>query len=95
MASIVNSCSRYAITKVEAKMSNPNLDGDPQEAFFDMYIPKDAFVSHFSMVVKNQSYIAKLQEKEEAQATYNASKSNSGLVQSQKQGEKTNHVSNQ
>ena len=74
-------------------MRNPNLDGDPQEAFFDMYIPKEAFVSHFSMLVKNQSYVAKVQEKEEAQSTYNASTSNSGLVQSQKQGEKSNHVS--
>merc|ERR1712226_1611021 len=72
---------RYAITKVEAVVKNKN--DFESEVFFDLYIPKSAFVSNFSMIVKGQEYVAKVETKQKAQETYDNSDDISGLVQNQ------------
>ena len=72
---------RYAITKVEAVVKNKN--DFESEVFFDLFIPKSAFVSNFSMIVKGQEYVAKVETKEKAQETYENSDDISGLVQNQ------------
>ena len=73
-------------------MKNPNSDS--QDAFFDMYIPEDAFVSNFSMKIKDKTYVAKVETKEEAKTIYENSGSNAGLVQNREQSnfKETNHV---
>jgi len=76
---------RYAMTKVEMQVKN--LASDTSEVFFDMYIPKEAFVSNFSMVVKGQTYVAKVETKEEAKMIYDSSSTSSGLLQSQDEPE--------
>lgn len=72
---------RYAITKVEAVVKNKN--DFESEVFFDIFIPKSAFVSNFSMIVKGQEYVAKVETKEKAKETYENSDDISGLVQNQ------------
>merc|ERR1712062_790378 len=72
---------RYAITKVEAVVKNNN--DFESEVFFDLFIPKSAFVSNFSMIVKGQEYVAKVETKEKAKETYENSDDISGLVQNQ------------
>merc|ERR1719510_2537233 len=72
---------RYAITKIEAVVKNKN--DFESEVFFDLYIPKSAFVSNFSMIVKGQEYVAKVETKEKAQDIYDNSDDISGLVQNQ------------
>ena len=73
-------------------MKNP--DSESQEAVFDMYIPEDAFVSNFSMKIKNKTYVAKVETKEEAKTIFGNSESNAGLVQKQDKSDfvETNHV---
>ena len=48
---------RYAITDVETQIRNRH--SEPKEILFDMYIPQEAFVSNFSMVIKDKTYQAK------------------------------------
>ena len=85
---------RYAITKVEAVVKNKN--DFESKVFFDLYIPKSAFVSNFSMIVKGQEYVAKVETKEKAQETFDNSDDISGLVQNQATSDfkDTEHVSN-
>merc|ERR1712228_1170704 len=57
---------RYAITDVETQMQNRH--NEAKEVFFDIYIPKEAFVSNFTMDIKGkhtrlQSKQKKLQRK--------------------------------
>ena len=75
-------------------MKNPNFDS--QEALFDMYIPEDAFVSNFSMKIKNKTYVAKVETKKDAETIFENSQNNAGLVQNQDQSDfkETNHVRN-
>ena len=70
---------RYAITNVEVKVTNN--DGKTQQAHFEMFIPKDAFVSNYTMIIKDEVYIAKVETKEEANDIYMDSTNNAGLVQ--------------
>ena len=60
-----------------------------------VYIPKSAFVSNFSMIVKGQEYVAKVETKEKAQETFDNSDDISGLVQNQATSDfkDTEHVS--
>ena len=60
-----------------------NKNGFESEVFFELFIPKSAFVSNFSMIVKGQEYVAKVETKEKAQETYENSDDISGLVQNQ------------
>ena len=71
---------RYAITNIETKVKNNH--NDVKDVFFNMYIPKEAFVSNFSMVIKNKTYVAKVDTKENAKAIFENSTTTSGLVQS-------------
>ena len=48
-----------------------------------MYIPREAFVSHFSMTIKNKTYLAQVQTKENATKIYNESKDTTGLLENQ------------
>ena len=48
-----------------------------------MYIPREAFVSHFSMLIKNKTYLAQVQTKENATKIYNESKDTTGLLENQ------------
>merc|ERR1712223_938479 len=78
---------RYAITDVETQMQNRHSEA--KEVFFDMYIPKEAFVSNFTMNIKGKTYLASVETKEEAQNIYNESTDTSGLVQTTSQPEFT------
>ena len=76
---------RYAVTKVEMQVKN--MASEASEVFFDMFIPQEAFVSNFSMDIKGQTYVAKVETKEEAKEIYDSSSTSSGLVQSQSEPE--------
>ena len=56
-------------------------------------IPKDAFVSNFSMIIQNQTYVAKVETKQKAKKIYRESKNNAGLLESKVEFEETHHVS--
>merc|ERR1712012_1309841 len=78
---------RYAITNVETQMQNKHSEA--KEVFFDMYIPKEAFVSNFTMTIKGKTYLASVKTKEVAQNIYNESTDTSGLIQTTSQPEFT------
>ena len=78
---------RYAITDVETQIKNRHFL--PKEVFFDMYIPEEAFVSDFSMVIKDKTYQAKVEPKKVAEETFENSFSTSALLQSNSQPEFT------
>merc|ERR1712038_1704644 len=78
---------RYAITNVETQMQNKHSEA--KAVFFDMYIPKEAFVSNFTMTIKGKTYLASVETKEEAQNIYNESTDTSGLIQTTSQPEFT------
>ena len=71
---------RYAITDVETEMQN--IHSETREALFDMFIPKEAFVSKFVMVINGKSYEAKVKTKEVARNVFTSSGVISGKVQS-------------
>ena len=73
-------------------MKNP--DSESQEAVFDMYIPEDAFVSNFSMKIKEKMYVAKIETKEKAKTIFKDSGSNAGLVRNLEKSDfkEANHV---
>ena len=62
---------------MEVKVTNN--DGKTQQAYFE--IPKEAFVSNYTMIIKDEIYIAKVETKEEAKNIYTDSNDNAGLVQ--------------
>ena len=64
---------------MEAKVTNN--DGKTQQAYFEMIIPKEAFVSNYTMIIKDEIFIAKVETKEEAKNIYTDSNDNAGLVQ--------------
>ena len=83
---------RYAVTKVETLMKNPNSES--KDVSFNMYIPDEAFASDFSMTINDQTYSAKVLKKEQAKQKYEESESNTGLLFNNKVDFKdTNHVS--
>ena len=59
-----------------------NFYSDTREALFDMFIPKEAFVSKFIMVINGKSYEAKVKTKEVARNVFTSSGVISGKVQS-------------
>ncbi|XP_076059970.1 inter-alpha-trypsin inhibitor heavy chain H3-like [Oratosquilla oratoria] len=74
--------NRYAVTHVTSRMKNPS--NVSQELFFKMQLPKTAFVSSLIMEVEGKNYTSSVQEKEQAQKTYDKAKKrgkNTGLVQ--------------
>jgi len=70
---------RYAITNIEVKVKNHD-SSKTQESSFDMIIPEEAFVSNYSMILKGETYTAKVEEKDKAKETYQNSEDNAGLV---------------
>ena len=70
---------RYAITDIETQMQNRHSEA--KEVFFDMYIPKEAFVSNFTMNIKGKTYQAAVKTKEVAKQIYDESTDTSGLLQ--------------
>ena len=76
---------RYAITDVEAEMQN--IHSDAREVIFDMTIPKEAFVSKFSMVINGTTYQATVKTKEAAKNIFANSGVTSGLIESNTQPE--------
>jgi len=70
---------RYAITDIETRMQNRHSEA--KEVFFDMYIPKEAFVSNFTMIIKGKTYQANVKTKEVAKQIYENSTDTSGLLQ--------------
>merc|ERR1712110_1211081 len=59
---------RYARTVVESTVSNP--DAVAQVASFALVIPDSAFISAFSMEIDGEKYEARVEEKEEAEKTF-------------------------
>merc|ERR1711863_2892 len=59
---------RYARTVVESTVSNP--DAVAQVASFALVIPDSAFISAFSMEINGEKYEARVEEKEEAEKTF-------------------------
>ena len=84
---------RYATTKVETVVKN--FKNENATASFDMYVPKEAFVSNFTMTIEDQTYVANVQTKEDAEQTFEESQGSAGLVQEQANPEFTDgkHVS--
>merc|ERR1712147_540255 len=59
---------RYAKTVVESSVRNP--DTVAQLASFVVVIPDSAFISAFSMEIEGEEYKARVEEKEEAEKTF-------------------------
>jgi len=59
---------RYARTVVESTVTNP--DTVAQLASFALVIPDSAFISAFSMEIGGEEYNARVEEKEEAEKTF-------------------------
>ena len=71
---------RYAITDVELYVRNrANTEA---EVSFYLNIPKEAFVSNYTLQVKNEEFVAIVQEKGEAEKTFEESYTTAGLVSS-------------
>ncbi|XP_049895012.1 inter-alpha-trypsin inhibitor heavy chain H3-like isoform X9 [Epinephelus moara] len=60
--------SRFAHTVMTSKARNKaNI---PQEIFFEMELPKTAFIANFSMEIDGQVYVGEVKEKEKAKKQY-------------------------
>ena len=71
-------------------MKNPNAESC--QAFFNMYIPEEAFISDFRMRIKDETFVAKVETKEQAKKIFEGSVGSSGLVSSKVEFKETNHV---
>merc|ERR1712038_678730 len=72
---------RYAKTVAESYVKNPNAVAG--EVAFELVLPDTAFVSNFSMLIEGVEYVAEVDEKEEAQETYDrevVAGNNAGIV---------------
>jgi uncharacterized protein YegL len=59
---------RYARTVVETRVRNP--DQVAQLADFNVVIPDSAFISNFSMEMRGEEFVARVEEKEKAERTF-------------------------
>merc|ERR1719347_731903 len=59
---------RYARTQVTSHIKNPGTA--PNQADFTMVLPDSAFISNFSMIIRDVEYVAQVKEKEEAKTTF-------------------------
>ena len=57
-----------------------NINSETAEVVFDMIIPRDAFVSKFSMVINGKTYEGKVKTKEKAKGIFTSSEGTAGLV---------------
>ena len=69
---------RFAVTEVEAQIINSR----PEEAeiVFEMYIPSNAFVSNFYMVIEGKTYQAKVKTMFAAETAYADSENSSAIA---------------
>ena len=82
---------RYAVTEVETTMQN--MKNESEEIIFDMYIPRQAFVSKFSMLIQNKTYEAQVKRKQNATDIFRSSNTNTGLLENHEM-EKTSELLN-
>ena len=82
---------RYAVTEVETTMQN--MKNESEEIIFDMYIPRQAFVSKFSMLIQNKTYEAQVKRKQNATDIFQSSNTNTGLLENHEM-EKTSELLN-
>ena len=82
---------RYAVTEVETTMQNTK--NESEEIIFDMYIPRQAFVSKFSMLIQNKTYEAQVKRKQNATDIFRSSNTNTGLLENHEM-EKTSELLN-
>ena len=82
---------RYAVTEVQTTMQNTK--NESEEIIFDMYIPRQAFVSKFSMLIQNKTYEAQVKRKENATDIFRSSNTNTGLLENHEM-EKTSELLN-
>merc|ERR1712072_20206 len=62
-----------------------NTSPNEQAAMFEMLIPKEAFVSNFILTIDGENYIAKVEEKEQAELKYkNSQEAGAGLLSEDK-----------
>ena len=62
---------RFAHTTVESYLKNPSPNS--REVTFSMILPDTAFVSNFSMILKDgEEFVAKVEEKTKAKQIYDA-----------------------
>ncbi|XP_068598254.1 inter-alpha-trypsin inhibitor heavy chain H3-like [Brachionichthys hirsutus] len=69
--SVVVDCivtSRFAHTEMTSKAQN--VANASQEIFFEVDLPKTAFISNFSMEIEGQVYVGEIKEKEKAKKQY-------------------------
>ncbi len=70
---------RYAQTTIEAHMRNPSAKS--REMTFSVILPDSAFVSNFSMILRNnQEFVARVMEKEKATEAYKGALQNNGAA---------------
>ena len=74
---------RYAVTNIETQIRNRH--DEVKEVFFDMFIPQEAFVSNFSMVIKGKTYEAMFQKYEGHCVTYCGEKASLEYLEIQEQ----------
>uniref|UniRef100_A0A915J7Q7 Inter-alpha-trypsin inhibitor heavy chain H3-like n=1 Tax=Romanomermis culicivorax TaxID=13658 RepID=A0A915J7Q7_ROMCU len=60
--------SRFAVTTFSSKIRN--LENKAREIFFHTVIPEEAFITNFSMLIKDDIIYGNVQEKEKAKETY-------------------------
>ncbi|XP_065097819.1 inter-alpha-trypsin inhibitor heavy chain H3 [Paramisgurnus dabryanus] len=73
--------SRFAHTTMTTKAFN--VANDSQEVFFDVDLPKTAFITNFTIEIEGQVYISEVKEKEKARQQYEkavSSGQSAGLV---------------
>ncbi|XP_058647536.1 inter-alpha-trypsin inhibitor heavy chain H3-like isoform X3 [Onychostoma macrolepis] len=73
--------SRYATTIITSRVTN--VLNQSQEVYFEVKIPKDAFISQFRMTIEGKTFDGVVKEKEEAQQQYSQAVSrgqSAGLV---------------
>ena len=70
---------RYAVTQMETTIKN--FHNETTEVVYDMYVPHEAFVSNFSMTLNQETYVAKVDLKDNASDTFKQSEFTSGLVE--------------
>jgi len=81
---------RYAKSEIELEIQNPTEE--KKETSFGLCIPERAFVSSFSMTIKEKTYEAKVKPKEEAKKDFDQGNENGGLVSSGTCGDDTKFI---
>jgi len=73
---------RYSKTVVESRIKNPSIS-NAQDVEFEMVLPEKAFISNFTIATEGQTYVSKVERKENATQIFNEAVSSgqtAGLV---------------